>query len=222
LGESKKEMKQLKSQFHKLKSENRLFGLTKPVIAITGGIATGKSSVTEILRRKGLGIIDADKLVKSIYQTKKAEEFIQMNIPEAFSETGIDFRKLRELFFESPEIKKSIEEFIYPNLKDAFLKEASTMTQQNFYIYDVPLLFERGIDVKVDAIIVVYAPKEIQIERVIQRDRCSRDLAEKILSEQFDIESKKTKGDFVISNVGSKNELAAEVDKLLLQLFTEN
>ena len=152
----------------------------------------------------------------------EAEEYIQMNIPEAFSEEGIDFRKLRELFFESPEIKKSIEEFIYPNLKDAFLKEASTMTQQNFYIYDVPLLFERGIDVKVDAIIVVYAPKEIQIERVIQRDRCSRDLAEKILSEQFDIESKKTKGDFVISNVGSKNELAAEVDKLLLQLFTEN
>ncbi len=213
-------MKELKSNYHKLKSENRLFGLTKPVIAITGGIATGKSSVTELLRSKGLGIIDADKLVKSIYQTKEAEEYIKKNIPEAYSKAGIDFRRLRELFFESQEIKKSIEEFIYPHLKDAFLKEASAMNQQNFYIYDVPLLFERGIDLKVDVIIVVYAPKEIQISRVVQRDQCSRDLAEKILKEQLDIELKKTKGDFVIHNVGSKYDLAAEVDKLLLQLLS--
>ncbi len=213
-------MKELKLHYHKLKSENRLFGLKKPVIAITGGIATGKSSVTELLRAKGLGIIDADKLVKSIYQTREAEEYIKKNIPEAFSEAGIDFRRLRELFFESPEIKKSIEEFIYPNLRDAFLKEASAMNQQNFYIYDVPLLFERGIDLKVDVIIVVYAPRDIQIERVVQRDQCSRDLAEKILTEQIDIELKKTKGDFVIHNVGSKNELAVEVDKLLLQLLS--
>jgi dephospho-CoA kinase len=88
-----------------------------------------------------------------------------------------------------------------------------------FYIYDVPLLFERGIDSKVDLIIVVYAPRETQIRRVIERDHCSPDLTKKILNEQMDIEEKRTKANFIIKNQGSKKELAVEVDQLLLELM---
>ncbi len=212
-------MNKLKSMFVKLTPEKRLYQLDKPVIAITGGIATGKSSVTEILRSKGFKIIDADKLVKGIYQTLEAVDFVKRNIPEAYSDEGINFKTLRELFFKSPEIKKKIEDFIYPNLKEAFLKEALSLPQQDFYIYDVPLLFERGIDSKVDLVVVVYAPRETQIQRVIERDQCSMELAKKILDEQMDIEVKRSKANFIIKNQGSKKELAVEVDQLLLELM---
>jgi dephospho-CoA kinase len=219
LGESEKKMKKLKSMFITLTPEKRLYKLDKPVIAITGGIATGKSSVTEILTSQGFKIIDADKLVKGIYQTQDSVDYVKDNIPGAYSDGGINFKTLRELFFKSPEIKKKIEDFIYPNLKEAFLKEALSMPHQDFYLYDVPLLFERGIDSKVDLIIVVYAPRETQIQRVIERDHCSPELAKKILDEQMDIEEKRTKANFIIKNQGSKKELAVEVDKLLLELM---
>lgn len=209
----------LKTKFNKLSPAQRLYGLDKPIIAITGGIATGKSTVSESLNAKGYQVIDADKLVKAIYNTTQAKEFIRENVPEAYYEEGINFKRLRELFFSSEEIKKLIETFIYPNLKAAFLKEASGSSNQEFYIYDVPLLFERGLDSKVDLIIVVYAPKHIQIKRLIERDHCSLDTAEKILLEQMDIEQKVLKADFVIKNMSSKNDVAVEVDKLLLHVL---
>jgi dephospho-CoA kinase len=157
--------------------------------------------------------------VKGIYQTPEAVDFVKRNIPEAYSDGGINFKALRELFFKSPEIKKKIEDFIYPNLKEAFLKEALSLPQQDFYIYDVPLLFERGIDSKVDLVIVVYAPRETQIQRVIERDQCSLEIAKKILDEQMDIEVKRSKANFIIKNQGSKKELTVEVDQLLLELM---
>jgi dephospho-CoA kinase len=212
-------MKKLKSIFAKLTPEKRIYQLDKPVIAITGGIATGKSSVSEILNSKGYKIIDADKLVKGIYQTQEALDFVKSNIPEAYSDGGINFKTLRELFFRSNEIKKRIEDFIYPNLKAAFLKEAASILNQDFYIYDVPLLFERGIDSKVDVVVVVYASRETQIHRVIERDHCSPELANKILDEQMDIEVKKTRANFIIKNQETKKELAVEVDQLLLELM---
>jgi dephospho-CoA kinase len=212
-------MKKLKSMFVKLTPEKRLYQLDKPVLAITGGIATGKSSVSEIMTSKGFQVIDADKLVKSIYQTPEAIHYIKNNIPAAYSVGRIDFKILRELFFKSSETKKLIEDFIYPNLKEAFLKETISITNQDFYFYDVPLLFERGLDSQVDLSIVVYTPKETQINRLIERDHCPLPLANAILSEQMDIELKRTKADFIINNFGTKKELAVEVDKLLLQLM---
>lgn len=209
----------LKKQYLKLKQEERLYEYDKPIIALTGGIATGKSTVTKLLEQKGLSVIDADQLVKSIYARQESKDFIKNNIPVAWTQDGIDFKKLRELVFSDTGIKKQVESYIYDRLPAAFKEAASKVQQQDFYIYDVPLLFERGLQSKVDLTLLVYAPRKVQLARLIDRDGSKEEIGNKILDQQIDIEDKKLKSDLVINNSGSMTELAAEVESLLLQIL---
>jgi dephospho-CoA kinase len=211
-------MKKLKDEFKKLDPSLRLYGFQKPIIGLTGGIATGKSTVTRLLKERGLEVIDADQLVKSVYASDEAKDFIRSQFPEAWKDE-IDFKILREIVFGAPGPKKIVEEFIYARLHDAFKKAAADIKDQDFYLYDVPLLFERGLDKKVDLKIVVYAPRDIQLKRLVKRDKSPIEVAESILDHQLDIEEKKKKADFVINNDGFIEDLAAEVNKLLLRLL---
>lgn len=209
----------LKNEYHKLNSSERLYQYDKPIVALTGGIATGKSTVTKLLEKKGLTIIDADQLVKSIYARQESKDFIQKNYPSACSHGEIDFKKLRELVFSDSDVKSNVEGFIYQRLPDAFTEATTKIKNQDFYLYDVPLLFERALETKVDLTILVYAPRKIQQARLIDRDGSKEEIGNKILDQQIDIEEKKEKSDLVIDNSGSMVELAAEVDKLLLQIL---
>ncbi|WPU64690.1 dephospho-CoA kinase [Peredibacter starrii] len=209
----------LKSKFIKLNEAQRLYGLDKPIIGLTGGIATGKSTVTKLLEAQGLVVLDADRLVKSIYQTQEAKDFIKTNFPETWVNSEINFQKLRELFFHNPKTKEAVEGFIYARLPQAFANAAAQNTKQPFYIYDVPLLFEKGLDQKMDLSVLVYAPRKIQRARLMDRDGHIEEMAEKILTHQLDIEDKKLKANFVIDNSAGMEELAAEVKQFLLQVF---
>jgi dephospho-CoA kinase len=212
-------MKQLKKEFTRLKPNERLYGFDRPVVALTGGIATGKSTASAMLKDAGLKVIDADQLVKSIYASEDAQQFIQKEIPPAWQNNTIHFPTLRKIVFENLEYKTRVENFIYQRLPEAFKAAACSMTSQDFLLYDVPLLFEKNLDKKVDLSILVYAPKETQLERLIKRDQNPKDLAEKIITQQMSIEEKKKLADLVIQNNGSYEDLAAEVQKLLLQIL---
>lgn len=212
-------MKKLKSKFIKLSENERLYELKKPIVALTGGIATGKSTVTKMLEARGLVIIDADRLVKSIYQTAEAKTFIKTTYPAAWVHEEINFQKLRELFFHDPKVKESVEGFIYARLPEAFKNAVELIKDQAFYIYDVPLLFEKKLNVKTDLSVVVYAPRKIQRARLMMRDGHVEAMAENILNHQMDIDEKKEKADFIIDNSDGMAELAAEVDQFLLQIL---
>lgn len=209
----------LKKNYIKLKQDQRLYGYDKPIIALTGGIATGKSTVTKLLEQKGIAIIDADQLVKSIYARQESKDFIKSHFPEAWIQDGIDFKKLRELVFSDAGIKKEVESFIYDRLPAAFKEATLKIQHQDFYIYDVPLLFERGLETKVDLTILVYAPRKVQLARLIDRDGSKEEVGNKILDQQIDIEEKKLRSDLVINNSGTMTELATEVESLLLQIL---
>lgn len=209
----------LKQKFVRLKPQERLYHFDKPIVALTGGIATGKSTVTKLLEKKGLVIIDADQLVKTIYQLDESRKFIQHQFPEAWVDGAIDFKKLRELVFSDASIKMKVEHFIYERLPAAFKEASLKVSGQDFYIYDVPLLFERNLHSKVDLTVLTYAPRELQLARLKERDKTEEDIANKILDQQMSIEDKKSKSDVVLENTGSKQELAAEVDNLLLQIL---
>jgi dephospho-CoA kinase len=219
LGEGEETMKSLKSSFIKLEPGFRLYNYDKPVVALTGGIATGKSTVTKLLEARGLKIIDADALVKGIYQKEETKGFIRTVFSVAWVNEEINFPKLRELVFQNPKVKEAVETFIYARLPQAFREAAEKITDQDFYLYDVPLLFERHMENKVDLKIVVYAPRSVQLARLIDRDGSKEEIGNKILEAQMDIEEKKEKADFVINNSGTLTELAAEVDQLLLQIL---
>lgn len=209
----------LKAQWKILTPDHRLHHLKVPVIGLTGGIATGKSTVASILIEKGLPVINADHLVKEIYTRSETKHFISTNYPQVMKGSEIDFRLLRELVFSAPVVKEEVEAFIYARLPEAFLSAYAKLGSPDLVIYDVPLLFEKHLDNIVDLKVLVYAPAKIQKARLMERDGHAEAMALTIMGSQMDIEEKKENSDIVIDNSGTLVELAEEVNQFLRQAF---
>ncbi|MBC7714137.1 MAG: dephospho-CoA kinase [Rhizobacter sp.] len=211
-------MKKLKSNWITKDKTNRLYEIPVPILGLTGGIATGKSTVAQMFRDAGVPVIDADKLVKSIYQKKTSYDFVLKNFPDAITGNDIHFKKLREVAFTTAENQLMIETFIYAQMPEAFKEAYLSYPQHEFIVYDVPLLFEKNLNLKVDTCICTYAPRTVQLERLVKRDQISIELAGKILSKQMDIEEKKKKSDLFIENLNDLAALKNNFDKLMATL----
>ena len=209
----------LKSNFKKLSAEQRIYQLDIPIIALTGGIATGKSTVTNMLKVRGVPLLDADKLVKQVYQKEVVKEFLTFHFPTVISSNVIDFRKLREIFFSDQHAKQTIENLIYSHLPLVFKEELIKLGSPSFVVYDIPLLFEKNLESKFDFNILVYTTPEIQITRLMTRDHHTRLEAQNIINQQISIEDKKKRADLIISNTGDLVFLETQVEKLSDQLF---
>lgn len=213
----------LKQKFISKNKDNRLYQLDLPIIGLTGGISTGKSTVAEILKSHGFPLLSADQLVKKIYSTEESLDFIKKNFPSAIDNGHINFKKLREIVFFDQKAKIKIETYIYSKLPNVFLQSKEEILAQipniQCLIYDVPLLFEKGLFQKVDLSVCVYLPRETQKKRLMARDHIEADLAEKILDEQWNIELKKSQSDVVIENIGSLKELEEEVTQFIKNYF---
>ena len=209
----------LKPELITLTKEKRLHNLAVPVIGLTGGISTGKSTVAKRLTDRGFLVLNADLLVKDIYATDEAKVFIQGLCPEAWVDEKIDFKILRERVFKSTSLKGSVESYIYKRLPEAFLAAYAKADPKQVIVYDVPLLFERHLDQLVDFTVVVYAPLETQRARLMTRDNHLEEMAQKIIDQQISIEEKKLRADFVIDNSRTEAELQLEVDAFIEKIL---
>jgi dephospho-CoA kinase len=209
----------IKQKYIRLDERSRLYGLSLPLIGLTGGIASGKSTVSNRLKELGFHIIDADALIHQIYQQQNTVSFLKNLYPEAVKPTGsIDFKVLREAFFSSKEIKESLEKFLYRELPQAFLTEAKN-TESDYLIYDVPLLFEKGLEQKCDTTVTVYASRAEQSKRLKSRDKSDDQLIVRILDSQLDIDFKRENSDFVINNTSRIGHLELEIELFISSLF---
>jgi dephospho-CoA kinase len=211
-------MHKLKSLHIKLTSQNRLYKSEVPIIGLTGGIATGKTTICDILKENGHFIIDADKLVKEIYAQSKTVQFIQQECPSAVKSNEINFASLRKSFFTDSELKEKIEQYIYSQLPAVFKRVLSKRGQQQVVIYDVPLLFEKKINMLVDLTISIYVPVETQFSRLLKRDNITKDLANKIISSQMPVDEKIKLSDYVLDNTADLETLEVEVLNLMNKL----
>lgn len=209
----------LKKEFIRLVPDRRLYKLNIPVIGLTGGIASGKSTVSQMLKDKGLAVVDADRLVKEIYALPETLDFIQKEFPDVIQNGTIQFHLLRQKVFSDSKVKATVENFIYQRLPQAFQTAFKKFNQPQILIYDVPLLFERDMKGYFDLTVLVYAPQNLQRERLIKRDKQTPEMADTILNQQMNIEEKKLKADFVINNSTSEAELAKEVENFLRQII---
>jgi dephospho-CoA kinase len=158
-------------------------------------------------------------LVKDIYKKKESMEFLLKSFPDAVHENVINFKKLREIAFRNADNQKKLETFIYAQLPDVFKKTYEEQPPHEFIVYDVPLLFEKHLNDKVDLSICVYADRKTQLERLIKRDLINSELAENILSKQMDIEEKKKNADIVIQNVDDITTLKKNFEDLMIKLL---
>lgn len=211
--------KKLKNKWVTKTAATRLYHIKNPILGLSGGIATGKSTVSKILKENGYFIIDADKLVKAIYQKAETIQFVTNHFPACVDKGIIDFKLLRQEVFSKAESKTQIEQFIYQRMPEAFKEEAKMASAEEVIIYDVPLLFEKGLHLLVDQSICVYCSSQLQVERVMVRDQSSRELAEKIIDQQMSIEDKKIKADWIIDNSATFLELEANIESVLNELI---
>lgn len=209
----------LKEIFVNKEPSRRLYQSSCPIIGLTGGIATGKSSVSKKLQELGLKVICADKLVKDIYKNRETIEFISKSFPSVVDNDEINFKKLREIAFTNTDSKKVLEDYIYTRLPEAFREELKMIGQVDVLVYDVPLLFEKDMKENFDVTLCVYTNSEIQIERLMHRDSIDEALAKKIISNQLPIEQKKELSDFTVDNQKGHDHLELEVEALCTILF---
>ena len=184
------------------------------IIGLTGGIASGKSTVSKYLVEKGFKVYDADKIAKDISEKKLVQEEIILTFGnKILDENGnIDRKKLQEIVFENKEKLKRLNAIIHPKVIN-FYKELKEKKTDKVIIFDVPLLFESGIDKFCNRILVIISDYEVQLNRIIERDKINKELAEKIIKSQLSNEERIKKADVVIENNSNLEDLFKKVER---------
>ena len=183
-------------------------------IALTGGISTGKSTVCNLLKLHGFLIIDADKIAHKILDLNASK--IEELFGTKYVENGLVQRKeLGKIIFSNEENKLKLEALLHPLIKEEIIKESRVCEEQNkTYFIDIPLFFEK-MHYPIVKSVVVYTPKELQIERLIKRENITKDEALLKISNQMDIEKKKELSTYIIDNSKDLKHLQNEVEKLI-------
>ena len=183
-------------------------------IALTGGIGTGKSSASAILSLFGFRVIDADKIAHSVLDSK-ANEIAQIFGKEFILSDGkVDRKRLGRVVFADKSLREELESIVHPSIREEI--EKASLEQERLgkpYLIDIPLFFERG-NYPIDRVITVYAPRELQIERIMKRDSLSKDEALQRIDAQMDIEEKRRLATWVIDNSGSLKQLQNECERV--------
>ena len=187
------------------------------LIGLTGGIASGKSTVSAILRRLGAQVIDADALAREIVKphqpawneivTTFGNEVLQSN-------QTLDRKKLRKLVFDEPNARKKLEAITHPKIRRLAQEKIaeSAATGAPLVVYEAPLLFESEIHLWLRPVILVACDAAVQKRRLRQRDNLSEAEIEQHLGAQMSLEEKRKLADYVIENNGTIGELESAVE----------
>lgn len=187
------------------------------IIGLTGGIASGKSTVSSLFHRHGASIVDADRIAREVVEPGRpalqavVEAFGQRTLNE---DGTLNRKRLGEIVFQDADKRKQLESILHPEIRRIMRERLNKLERDNprgLHIADIPLLFESGLQSMVEEVVLVYVPPEVQIERLIARDNLSREQAEQRLAAQFPIERKKAMADYMIDNSGSVEQTEQQV-----------
>jgi len=196
------------------------------LLGVTGGIASGKSTVARLLEDLGAYVIDLDVLSREVVEPGQPawQDIVEYFGKQLLQEDeNLDRKKISDLVFQDIEKRKKLESFTHPRIMELFLHKIEDITSSNpGAIIQVvnPLLMEFNTRYRYHKILVVYVPREVQIERLIKRDNITEEKAEKILKAQMPLDEKIGYADFVIYNDKSLDETRQQVQDLWKKLKT--
>nr|WP_321267186.1 dephospho-CoA kinase [uncultured Sulfurimonas sp.] len=189
-------------------------------IALTGGIATGKSTVASLLALNGMRVIDADSISHEILDASISW------VKETFGEeyvngSKVERAKLGSLVFSDDKQKKILEDYLHPKIRDEIQKRSIKQDSFKFpYLIDIPLFFEKGsYDIKES--VVVYVPLDIQLRRFMKRNGYSEEESLRRINSQMPIDEKKKRATWVIDNSKNLKHLQQEVEEFVEKIKAE-
>ncbi len=192
----------------------------KYAIALTGGIATGKSTVAKKFIDFGFNLIDADRIAHIILD-RNYLEIAKLFGRRYIRDNRVDRKLLGSLIFSDKKAKKSLEELLHPQIYQEIKRlsiEQDSLKRP--YLVDIPLFFETN-RYPIKRVIVVYTPKDIQLKRLMKRDNISLEDAKKRVNSQLDIETKRLKASYLIDNSKNLKSLQYECDKVKEQILLD-
>jgi dephospho-CoA kinase len=181
-------------------------------IGLTGGIGSGKSEVARILESLGAFIIDTDKLAReAVAPGSDALREIGRQWPSAVREDCLDRAALAQIVFADPAARERLNAIVHPHVRRLAAESERFAKPGQPIVHVVPLLFETGYDSRVDKALLVVAPMDLRLRRIMQRDRMSEDHARSRMAAQIDPEDARTRADYVIENDGDLAHLKTAV-----------
>ncbi len=195
--------------------------MLKNAIVLTGGIASGKSTVTALMQLFGFRVIDADKIAHEVLNNSSSE--IVKIFGQGYVNSGIvDRKKLGSLVFANREKRLELEAILHPKIKSEILEQASKQEKLGKpYFIDIPLFFEREGAYDIDKVLVVYTPKEIQLERLIKREGLSQEEAKQRINAQLPIDTKREKASYLIDNSKNLAHLQSECERVKEEILKD-
>lgn len=193
------------------------------LVGLTGGIASGKSTVAKILKQLGAAIVDADLLSREVVAPGHEgwKEIVATFGSEVLqADQTLDRQKLRTLIFNNPDARKQLEAIIHPRVRALAERRIREHTDSGcqLIVYEVPLLFEGKIHEWLRPVILVACDVNIQRQRLQQRDDLEAAAAQKHIDAQMSLEEKRRLADYVIENDGSLADLEAQVRAVVAKI----
>jgi dephospho-CoA kinase len=185
------------------------------LVALTGGIGSGKSLAGEYLSDLGATVIDADQLARSVVERGEPafDEIVARFGDTVLKDGSLDRSKLAEIIFEDPAAKAELEAITHPRIREALDQIASSAAHDEVVVYQIPLLVESNGAQRFDRVITVSAPIEIRRERAIARGMAGYDFDKRLAAQVSDLE-REAIADYIIENSGDREALLSEVENL--------
>ncbi|EMI12555.1 dephospho- kinase [Bacillus stratosphericus LAMA 585] len=190
------------------------------VIGLTGGIASGKSTVSQMIKEKGIRVVDADIIAKEAVSKGSAalHQIVQTFGEEVLLPNGeLNRQQLGAIIFSDEEKRKQLNAIVHPEVRKEMLEQRDEGVSNNetFVVLDIPLLFESKLEGLVDRIIVVYTTPELQLSRLMNRNDLSEEEALNRIHSQQPLEEKCQKADRVIENTKDLAFMRKQLENIL-------
>jgi dephospho-CoA kinase len=194
------------------------------LLGVTGGIASGKTTIAKMLEELGAPIIDFDVLARQVVEPGKPawKEVVEYFGKQVLQEDDtLDRKKLSSIIFRDLEKRKKLESFTHPRINEEFVKQVNDIAKKipgAIIQVVIPLLIELNLQYRFHKVLLVYLPEALQIKRLVERDGISEAEAANMMKAQLPIDEKVTYADYVIHNEGSLEDTKKQVEKLFEKL----
>lgn len=186
--------------------------MVKLIIGLTGGISTGKSTVSNILLEKSYKLIDADLISKEVAEDSQVlKDLLLVFGDEVIKNKKLNRAYLRKIVFNDKKKLDLLNGIMHPKIIEKIKKEIEANKDERILFLDIPLLFEVKLEYLVDKVLLISCNKELQIERLKKRDNINSELALNMISKQMDLKEKEFLADYIIYNNSTLENLKEEV-----------